>query len=858
MLSGKVVRTLIVLLFFFLGGFLIAQSIPNLSSMNVGSLNSAQIGQLLSRASAMGYSEQDILSLAGSQGLSSSDLSVLDQKIKSYKNERLAEFSSSPLTQGRTRANALDTIPNRKVEENYEIYGLNIFEIGSLLSFQTNQNISTPNDYLLGVGDQLFIDIYGASEGYYQVFINPSGAILIENIGPISLNGLTVDEASLRLKQKLDFLFPGLNTNTPNTFLNVSLGQVRSVSVNIVGQVKLPGTYTLSGLSTTFNALYAAGGVSELGTMREIQHFRKGKLISTIDVYQYIQSGSSDGDNRLENGDVIIVKPYTNRVILQGETKINGIFELKDGETVSSLIEYAGGFAENAFQKSIKLVRIQNGEKHVADIRADQYDIFTSQAGDKYTVSGSLNRYANRVVIKGAVFRPGNYSLNEGLTLLDLINKTEGLQPDAFRSRALIKRTNEDLSTETISFNLDDIMNGLSSIELQREDVVTIFSRNELKEESFVEVLGDVNSPGILEFSEGLTLDDAVLLAGGLSTSARGGVIEVSRRILSNSQDGFSLSETFAYPIGMDYQLGYDKELMLSAYDQVVVRENPNYKRQQLVSIEGQVVSPGQYAIKDQGERISDLLERAGGINQFAFVEGATLIRKAEFYDEPTNIEQQIDDLIELQSKFQKAPDLLTEGELNMINRIEQDIQDLERRNESNQSLSSFAKRERLKEVIERNGLTSNIQLKQAEAIGIDLNSILEKSGSVSDLLLEEGDVLVIPKKTETVRLRGKLIYPTTSRFVEGKSLKYYINNAGGFDVRAKKKGTYIVYANGEVARTKSFLFFKFYPKPEPGSEIIVPSRPVSLPIRVQDVLALTSSLATLALLVNQLNSSSN
>ncbi|HEY9117517.1 MAG TPA: SLBB domain-containing protein, partial [Roseivirga sp.] len=367
-----------------------------------------------------------------------------------------------------------------------------------------------------------------------------------------------------------------------------------------------------------------------------------------------------------------------------------------------------------------------------------------------------------------------------------------------------------------------------------------------------------VNSPGVLEYSEGITLDDAVLLAGGLSNSARGGVIEVSRRVLSESEDGFSLSETFVYNVGMDYELDNDVELTLLPYDQVVVRRNPNFKRQQIVSVEGQVASPGQYAIKDQGERISDLLKRAGGINQFAFVEGATLIRKTEFYDEPTEIEQQIDDLIELQSKFQKNPELLTEAELNLVLRIEKDIQDLQKRNESNQSLSSFAKRERLKEVIERNGLTSSIQLKQAEAIGIDLKAILQDSGSVSDLLLEEGDVLVIPKKAETVRLRGKLIYPTTSRYVDGKALKYYINNAGGFDVRAKKKGTYVVYANGEVARTKSFLFFKFYPKPAPGSEIIVPTRPVSLPIRVQDVLALTSSLATLALLVNQLSSSNN
>ena len=397
------------------------------------------------------------------------------------------------------------------------------------------------------------------------------------------------------------------------------------------------------------------------------------------------------------------------------------------------------------------------------------------------------------------------------------------------------------------------MINGSENLELQREDVITIFSKNDLKEETFIEVLGEVNEPGVLDFSEGTSLNDILLLAGGISSSASGGNIEVSRRILSNSQEGFSLSETFVFNIDLDGQIIDKGEFELSPFDQVVVRRNPNYKRQQIVTVEGQVNSPGQYALVNQGERISDLLKRSGGINQFAFVEGATLIRKTEFYEEPTDIEKQIDDLVRLQEKVKRSPELLTESELAMLSRIEGNIQELERRNESNQSLSNYAKRERIKEVIERNSLTSNIQLKQAEAIGIDLQSIINSPGSISDLLLEEGDVLIIPKKSETVRLRGKLLYPTTSRFVESKSLKYYVNNAGGFDYRAKRKGTYVVYANGEVARTKSFLFMKFYPNPEPGAEIIVPTKPLKIPVRLQDVIGITSGLATLALVISQI-----
>ena len=834
-----------------------AQTLPDFSSVNVSSLSDQQIENYLKQARAMGYSEQDLLSLAKSQGLSASDLSLLNERISSIKTLRLGQSQGSPIESTRMRGAYTDSLEVvSKIST--DIYALDIFRKGSFLSFQTNQNIPTPENYVLGSGDEIFIDIYGASESYYQTEINPDGTILLENIGPISLSGLTVIEAKARVRSRLGTLYEGLKGDTPNTFLNVSLGQVRSVNVNVVGQVAIPGTYNLSALNTVFNALYAAGGVSENGTLRDIKHFRKGKLLSTVDVYEFLQQGYSEGDNRLESGDVILVQPYTNRVGLSGAVKIPGRFELKENETLSDLVRYSGGFSERAYTHSVKLSRVQNGQRLVADISSDHFEVFTIKAGDEYNVLEVLNRYTNRVVVQGAVFRPGNYSIGQGLTLKGLIEKTEGLRPDAFMPRGIIKRIKEDFSTETISFNLQNVINGSETIDLQREDVITIFSKNDLKEESFIEVLGEVNEPGVLDYSEGTTLNDILLLAGGIPTPASGGNIEVSRRILSNSQDGFSLSETFVFNINLEGQIIENGEFKLAPYDQVVVRRNPNYKRQQIVTVEGQVNSPGQFAIKNQGERISDILNRAGGTNQFAFVEGATLIRKTEFYEEPTEIERQIDDLMRLQEKFDRSPELLTEAELTMLSRIEEDISELKKRNESNQSLSSYAKRERVKEVIERNALTSNIQLKQAESIGIDLKSILETPGSVSDLLLEDGDVLVIPRKSETVRLRGKLLYPTTSRYVDGRSLKYYINNAGGFDYRAKRKGTYVVYANGEVARTRSFLFMKFYPKAAPGAEVIVPTKQIKVPVRLQDVIGITSGLATLALVINQISQNNN
>ena len=830
-----------------------AQTLPDFSTIKVSSLSDQQIESLMKQAKAMGYSESDILTLARSQGVNAQDLALLNERFGRVKSMRASQAKANPVGDVRMRQPYVDSL--QMVDKGAtSIYGLDIFRRGSFLTFQTSLNQPTPKDYVLGPGDELFIDIYGASESYYQTQVTPEGTIILENLGVIALNGLSVEQAERKIRQRVATVYEGMKGERPNTFLSLSLGQVRSVGVNVIGQVQIPGTYNLSALNTVFNALYAAGGITENGSLRQVKHFRKGKLISSIDIYDYLQRGYAEGDNRLESGDVILVPPYTNRVTLTGAVKVSGKFELLESETLADLLNYAGGFTENALNGTIKLKRISNGQKRVADILSDQYEVFTIKNGDEYTVQTVLNRYTNRVVIQGAVFRPGNYAITDNLGLADLIKKSDGLRPDAFLDRAIIRRAKEDLTFETISVNLRDVLANRQTVILQREDVVTVFSKNELKEEHFIEVLGEVNKPGVLGFADNTSLKDALLMAGGLSNAAFGGSIEVSRRLYSDDSDGFGISKTFAFTVDQSGLATEAESFILSPYDQVYVRRNPNYKKQQLVTIEGQVRSPGQYAIRTQGERISDLLNRAGGINAFAFVEGATLIRKTEFYEEPTDIEQQIDQLIKLEAKFQKTPDLLTEAEQSLLKSINEDIAELEKRRESNQNLSSFAKRERLKEVIERNALTDNIQLKQAEAIGIDLQSIINEPGSVSDLLLEDGDVLIIPKKSETVRLRGKLLYPTTTRFVKGKSLKYYINSAGGFDFRAKKKGTYVVYANGEVARTRSFLFMKFYPKPAPGAEIIVPTKPLAVPVRVQDVLAITSSLATLALVINQIS----
>lgn len=845
------------LVLFFCSLNMIGQTLPDFSSMNIDELSDSQIGLLLQRASAAGLSQQDLLQAAKAQGLSAEDLAKLGTRIGGVQSKRAAASSSSPINESRLRKAYSDSLERTSTLRS-EIFGLDVFKNSSFLSFQSNINIPTPQDYRLGPGDEIFIDVYGQSENYYQAEINPDGNIILENIGPISVSGLSVRQAKASVSNKLAGAYEGLRGDKPNTFLSLSLGQLRTISLSIVGSVQIPGTYSMSSLGTVYNALYMAGGITERGTLREIKVFRKSKLVSTVDVYDFIVNGNSEKNIRVENDDVIIVGPYTNRVTLNGAVKTPGKFELTNDESLQSLLSYAGGFSENAFSKTIKVNRIVNGERVVADVNADQFEVFVPRPGDIFEVGEVLNRYKNRVIVKGAVFRPGNFSITDETTVKSIIENGEGIRPDAFLDRAYILRTTQDLNTETISFNLGKILNGESTdIKLQKEDVLNVLSKNDLSAERYIEISGEVNNTGVFAFSEGMTLKDIILFAGGFKESATGKRIEITRRVTDEAENNFDLSEVIIKDADLEFLNESDTNpIKLEPFDHVLIRRNPNFHLQEFASIEGQVLYPGKYAIKNHGERISDILNRAGGLNNYAFVEGATLIRRTEFFEGETDIEQQIDDLVQLQQRLQVEPEALSEAEYLLVSRIEDNLLRLEEQNDNNQSLSNFAKRERLKEILEKNSLLGNASFKQAEAIGIKLDQILTSPGSAADLLIEEGDVLIIPKKTETIRLRGKLLYPTTVRFEEGRSLKHYINSAGGFDNRAKRNGTYVVYANGEVARTKRFLWFKFYPKAARGAEIIVPARPLKIPFRIQDVVAVTSGLATLVLVVNQITSS--
>ena len=825
-----------------------SQRFNDFSNVNYLDLNQSEMDLLLRRASAQGYNTFDLLKIAKNQGLTESDLDKLDKRFRSAQTvARVAETSAFPVEDTRMRLKWNDEFEILR-DKTSDVFGYEVFNGNNFLTFQSNLNIPTPKDYVIGPGDKLFIDLFGESENYYQGEVSPEGNIILENFGPINLSGLTVDQAKIRLKNSFKKYYTGIQSG--KTKFNLSIGIPRAVRINIVGEVNLPGTYTFSAFNTVYNAIYVAGGITENGTLREIKHFRGGKLINVVDAYKFILNGNDNSNIRLENNDLIVVGPYTNRVTISSGVKTPGKFEIKNGETLSDLIKYSGGFSENSYSKSVRITRIFDEKYKIVDVYSDQFDFFELKFGDKIEVDKLIDKYENRLIIKGSVYKPGVYSLSKNMTVKDLIQKAEGLKPDTFTERGFITRTNEDFSTTNISFNvLNQINDADKPILLIKDDVLNIISINDLKDDNYIEISGEVNKPGVYPFSKNLNLEDIILLAGGVRKNATLKSIEVSR--LNSSNNSLISSEVFYVDID---DLNSESNFELKPFDNIIIRKDPNIEYLKFARIEGEVNYPGQYAISSKKERISDLLKRAGGPNEFAYYKGATIIRKTEFAEESSQIQNEIDDLTRLREKLSVDESILTESEKLLISRIDKDLEKLKLENNTNQDFSSFVKKERINEIVKRNAMSQDIPLAKSESIGINLEQIIKSPGLKSDLLLEDGDIIIIPKKLETVRLRGELLYPTTVRFSPSRGLKYYINSSGGFDLKAKRGSTYVVYANGDVARTKKLLFFNIYPKAEPGCEVIVPKKSTKNPLAASQILNFTTGLAALIIAINQIN----
>ena len=831
-----------------------AQSMKREQSVKVDDLSDDQIRLMMQRAKSMGYSDQNIIQYARSQGLSAIEMSKLSRrinKIRSGDNKR--KSSISDFQEEKKREILTDYLTQLAFEEEQkeieledlpinQNFGYSVFNDETRkLSFETNLNFPPPPNYVLGIGDEIVIDIFGASEWNYTESIQPNGKLFLSNVGPIYLNGLTLKEAQTKIKNRLSSVYVELSGTTPSTFLQVSIGMVRNISVNIVGEVNVPGTYTINALTTVFNALYAAGGPTLMGTLRDIKVFRQSEQIATVDIYEFLLKGNSNSNVHLQHNDVIIIGPYKSRIELQGAVKRPGFYETLENETFSDLLTYAGGFVSNAYEERISITRSNNASKKVLDIYKNQFEEFNLKDGDVFSVGEIQNRFENRIIIKGAVFRPGPYALKDDITVKKLIDLADGLTGDAFTGRALLTRMYPNYSIETLSLNLEKILSGeMEDVKLQKEDVLQINSIYDFEEEKFVRITGEVNNPGVYRFSDNFSLKDLIFQAKGLKKAAKGGTAFISRR--PPQQSAYAQIETEQLAITDNLKVS-SNEYLLRPFDHVTIRKNPSYFEEKSIQILGQVNLPGTYPIESADERISDVIGKANGLNEFAYPAGATLIRKSEFNRNSNDQQEKKSNLLNFLNNMDTT--LYSESDLVVINKINEELgYDQNKNNPKNENLSALAQKNRIKE-ISNNNTGADINLKEAESIALDLTNILSNPGSIDDLILEDGDIINIPKKLSTVSVMGKVLYPNTIGFESSKGLKYYINEAGGFNNRAKRKHTYVVYANGNAAKTNNFLGIKFYPKIAPGTEIIVPEKPIKVGVNTGDIIAISTSLIT-------------
>lgn len=683
---------------------------------------------------------------------------------------------------------------SRELAQENQVFGRNIFNTRNL-TFEPSVNIATPPNYRLGPGDEVIIDIWGTSQNTIRQQISPDGTINIEKIGPVSLSGMTVSEANGYLKRVLGKTYSGLDAPDGTLEIRLTLGNTRTIQINVMGEVVQPGTYALSSFSTVFHALYRAGGVSDIGSLRNVQVTRNGKTVAKVDVYDFIMKGKTQDDIRLQEGDVIIVPAYEALVQISGNVKRPMKFEMKKNETLATLISYAGGFSADAYTRSLRVVR-QNGEEYeINTVKEIDYSAYPMRNGDVVTAEAILNRFTNKLEVRGAVYRPGIYQLNGEInTVRALVNEAKGLTGDAFTNRAVLQREREDLTTEIISVDVRSIMAGTSpDIPLQKNDILYIPSIHDLEDRGDVAIFGEVAKPDSYSYSDNMTLEDLIIRAGGLRESASTVRVDVSRRIKDpkSTHSTDSISQMFTFALKDGFVIDGEQGFTLQPYDQVFVRRSPGYQAQQNVQVTGEVIFGGTYAMTTTEERLSDLVKKAGGATPKAYLRGAKLIRVAN--DEE---KKRMRDVINLMNRqFGEA----------MMDSL-------------------------------------GIRVEDTFSVGIDLEKAMAKPGSEYDLVLREGDVLDVPKMNNTVKVNGAVMMPNTVGYLSDKNANYYLDQAGGYALNAKKSKKFVIYMNGQVARIKG----RSKDKIEPGCEIIVPSKK-NKRVNVGEILGYASSFGSLA-----------
>lgn len=721
-----------------------------------------------------------------------------------------------PTSQGRTMVDSTAIANNRPATGGSPFEALVLANFGqsiftdAMINFDAPMNIPTPADYLLAAGDELVVDVSGNSEAQYKLVVSPEGLIRIPVAGPVNVNGLTIEKATKKIVQRLaNTIYSSVKTG--KTIVDVSLGRIRTIKVLVIGEAVSPGSYSLPSLATLFHALHSAGGPNANGSYRDIQLIRKNKTISELDIYQFILTGNRSGDIRLQDGDIVKINTYGTRISLQGEIKHPAKFDLKPGEDFSKLLEFAGGFTENAYTGRIRVTENDGIQRKIATYDLSGLRSSIPRSGNVYTVGSILNKFLNRVSIQGAVSRPGEYELKDKMRLSDLIEEAAGLREDAYLVRGIIHRLADDLTPTILSFSYEDsTVLHPSTIELKKEDRVQIYSKFALLENYSVTISGEVKYPSTFPFEEQMRIQDLLLLAGGLKEAGTLHRLEISRRVKDSLVIDPSLQKTSqVYQFDLSSPDSSNAGMFqLEPFDQVFVRSSPGYFTQKNAVIEGEVLYGGKYSLETKRDRISDLLKRSGGLTSDAYLKGAVLVRTRNL-----------------------SPTELKNMEIGARNLVKQNL---------NAGGSLPYAELQYKDLVQT----------RSDFVNIDLAKIIESPASQYDLFLEEGDTVRIPRQLQTVRVNGEVLYPTLVRFDERLSFKKYIFQAGGFSDRAAPKRSYIVHPNGSAEATRHFLFFKNYPTVKPGSEIYIPLKREKERLRTGEVIAIGATLVSMLAIV--------
>lgn len=780
-------------------------------TLMAAAMTDQQVIDYIKQQTAAGKSNQQIGKELMAKGVTREQAQRIKEKFESQQNSE-----TSPTTQSISQAKAerRHNVNNdiasesmidigREVDEGQDgqvsarqIYGHKVFN-SRALTFEPSENIATPQNYRLGPGDEVIIDIWGTSEDHLRQTISPEGSIMISQIGPVYLNGMTINDANKHIKNAFSKKYAGMED--AETDIQVTLGQVRTIQVDILGEVATPGTFRMSPFASVFHALYRAGGINDIGSLRNIQVLRNGKKVAGVDIYEYLFDGKTNGNIRLQEGDVIIVPPYDQLVSIDGNVKRPMYYEIKPDETIKSLLEYSGGFTGDAYEGMVRLARQSGTENELYNIERGEFASYRLQDGDIITVGTILDRYANRVELKGAVYRPGMFAIGKDInTVSDLVKKADGVTDDAYTDRVLLYREGPDLELQIMALDLKDILEGRAKdVTLKRNDVLVISSIHELEERGALSIGGQVARPGSYPFAANTTLEDLIFQAGGLLEGASTARVDISRRIVdpTSTQQTQQISEIYTVSIENGLALNSGKGFKLMPYDHVEVRKSPGYNAQESVSVRGEVLFDGSYVLQKRNERLTDIIKRAGGILDEAYIKGAYLTRR------------------------------LSEDEL-------------------------ASRREVLRLAMANSGpgmgdsiTLSKINVSPTYNVGINLEKAIQNPGSHYDVVLQPGDALFIPEQQSTVKIAGDVLFPNTVVYEPGKKLSYYIDQAGGYGQRARKNKAFIVYLNGTVAKAKRGTPI------EPGCQIIVPSKPDTSNTDWTKILTLATSFSSVAAL---------